>query len=50
MTLPARTETAEEARQRAGARYGHDELNFAEFPLVVLADRPPPGVKTISMS
>src|SRR5262249_29989328 len=47
MTEPARAETIEEAAPPAGARYGHDELNFAEFPLVVLADRPPPGVKTI---
>jgi len=47
MTQTARTETAEEVLPLTEARYGHDELNFAEFPLVVLADRPPPGVKTI---
>jgi hypothetical protein len=28
-------------------RQGHDELNFAEFPLVLLAKRPPAGLHTI---
>ena len=28
-------------------RQGHDELNFAEFPLVLLAKRPPAGVHSI---
>jgi Replication initiator protein A len=30
-----------------GTRHGHDELNFAEFPLVLLAKRPPAGLDTI---
>lgn len=47
MTAAAKTENAEKATPSAEDRYGHDELNFAEFPLVVLADRAPPGVKTI---
>jgi hypothetical protein len=28
-------------------RQGHDELNFAEFPLVLLAKRPPAGLNSI---
>jgi hypothetical protein len=28
-------------------RQGHDELNFAEFPLVLLAKRPPAGIHSI---
>ena len=47
MTASAKPENAEKAKPSAEERYGHDELNFAEFPLVVLADRAPPGVKTI---
>ncbi|HTU91030.1 MAG TPA: replication initiator protein A [Gemmataceae bacterium] len=47
MTAAAKTENAEKATPSAEDRYGHDELNFAEFPLVVLADRAPTGVKTI---
>src|SRR5689334_20636005 len=47
MKPSAQTETAEKKTPSAQNRYGHDELNFAEFPLVVLADRSPPGVKTI---
>lgn len=47
MTPTARAENDEKATPSTEKRYGHDELNFAEFPLVVLADRPPPGVKTI---
>lgn len=47
MTLPATPENDPKATPIAHDRYGHDELNFAEFPLVVLADRAPPGVKTI---
>jgi hypothetical protein len=47
MTPSPTTETTENAPPAREARYGHDELNFAEFPLVVLADRAPPGVKTI---
>jgi hypothetical protein len=47
MTLPATPENDHKATPIAHDRYGHDELNFAEFPLVVLADRAPHGVKTI---
>jgi hypothetical protein len=47
MKPSAQTENAEKATPSAADRYGHDELNFAEFPLVVLADRAPPGVKTV---
>ena len=47
MTPSANTKKAENTPPSAEPRYGHDELNFAEFPLVVLADRAPPGVKTI---
>jgi replication initiator protein A len=47
MTSSATPENAERAKPLTEVRYGHDELNFAEFPLVVLADRSPPGVKTI---
>lgn len=47
MTPSANTENAEKATPIAEDRYGHDELNFAEFPLVLLADRAPLGVKTI---
>jgi hypothetical protein len=47
MTPSAKPENVHKATPIAEDRYGHDELNFAEFPLVVLADRAPPGVKTI---
>jgi hypothetical protein len=47
MTPAANIENAEKATPSTEDRYGHDELNFAEFPLVVLADRAPSGVKTV---
>ncbi len=47
MTRSANTKNADTTTPGTEGRYGHDELNFAEFPLVVLADRPPPGIKTI---
>ena len=29
-------------------RVGRDELNLAEFPIALLAERVPPGLKTIT--
>jgi len=47
MTPSANQENVHKPALSAQDRYGHDELNFAEIPLAVLADRAPPGVKTI---
>lgn len=47
MMPSAKTKKVQKATPIAEDRFGHDELNFAEFPLVVLADRAPPGVKTV---
>jgi hypothetical protein len=37
----------DENRLSPDGRQGHDELNLAEFPLVLLAKRPPAGLHTI---
>ena len=39
--------TGERTIKTASLKNGRDELNLAEFPLTVLTDRPPDGVKTL---
>jgi hypothetical protein len=38
---------ADDSRLLPDSRHGHDEMNLAEFPLVLLAKRPPDGLHTI---